>query len=149
MFVDTTATILSQRSKLWGNFGQVTEQKCLAHWMQLNSQLLKHVQKVTQADDSLRARMTHLSECEITGIYARFDLPAEKCARFRPTVFLGNILSMAKTEFSAIQLGQYLLLILGLEFPQQQASNARCYCGRPNDSSGNHRLNCSRWASRS
>ncbi len=51
--------------------------------------LLKHVpvQTAIQADDSLRARMTHLSECEIRGPHVRFDLPAEKCVRFHSTVF--------------------------------------------------------------
>ncbi len=61
--------------------------------------------------------MTHLSECEIKGPYDRFDLPAKKCVGFRPTAFLGNCFSMTKAEFSAVQLGQYPRLILGLEFP--------------------------------
>jgi hypothetical protein len=43
--------------------------------------------------------------------------------RFRPIVFLGNILSMTKAGFSAVQLDQYLQLILWLEFPPKQTSD--------------------------
>ena len=81
--------------------GDVTWQKFLAHWKQFNNQLLKHVQMVIQADDSLRARMKHLSQYEIKGPHTRFDIPADKSVRFSPTKFLGNILSMTKAKFSA------------------------------------------------
>jgi hypothetical protein len=55
MFFDANAaTALSQLSK---SMRQVTRQKFLAHWMQLNNPLLKLVKKVIHADDSLR--ITH------------------------------------------------------------------------------------------
>ena len=63
--------------------------------------------------------------------------------------FLGNILSMINTEFSSFQLGQYLKLVLGLDFPAPCTIDGQCPCGRANDSTGYHRLNCSRWAGRS
>ncbi len=84
-FDKNAATALSQLSKTTRH---VTRQKRLAHWMQHINPLLK---PVIQADDSPQARMTRLSQCEIKGPHAKFDLPAEKCVRFRPTVFLGNI----------------------------------------------------------
>jgi hypothetical protein len=46
--------------------------------MHLINPLLKHVQEDIQADDSLRAQMTRLFECELKGHHARFDLAAEK-----------------------------------------------------------------------
>ncbi len=115
MFFDTNAvTALTQLSKTIGHG------------------LLKHEETVIQADGSLRARLTNLSQCEHQDI---FDIPAEKCVKLRPTAFLGNILSVTKVAFSAVQLGQYLQFILGLEFPPQQTSNGDCICGLPNDRS--------------
>ena len=95
---------------------KVIKPKFLASWAEQNNPLLKHVQKVQQADATLRARLNHLSQCEIKGPHPRFDIPAEKCIRFRPTAFLGNMLSMNNTEFSSFQLGLYLQLVLGLDF---------------------------------
>jgi hypothetical protein len=54
--------------------------------MQLNNLLLKHIQMVIQADGSLCARMTHLTECEMNGPHARFDLPEEECLLFSSTI---------------------------------------------------------------
>jgi hypothetical protein len=120
--------------------GLVTWQKFLAHWMQHNYPLLKHLQKIIQADYFLRARRNYFSECEIKGPYDRFDLLAEKCVRLCPlaTAFSGNILSMTKAEFSAVQLDQYLRIILGPEFRPRQTSNGngKCFCGQANDSPG-------------
>jgi hypothetical protein len=60
IFFDTNAaTALSQLSKTKGH---VTRQIFLAHWLQTNNILLKHVQSAIQADDSLQARLTiHLN----------------------------------------------------------------------------------------
>ena len=67
--------------------------------MQLNKKSApEHVQKIIQVDDSLRARMTHSSGCEIKGPHGRFDPPAEKFVRVRPTVFLGNMDLWAESE---------------------------------------------------
>jgi hypothetical protein len=60
---------------------------------------------------------------------ARFDVPADKPVRFRPTAFLGNILSMTKAEFSVVQLGHYLRLVLGLDFPPQQPRMGNVFVG--------------------
>ena len=80
---------------------------------------------------------------EIKGPDARFDVPADKPVRFRPTAFLGNVLSMTKAEFSAVQLGYYLRLILGLDFPPQQTSDGKYFCGRVTDSSlPSHKAEC-------
>ena len=128
---------------------KVTKQKIIAQWTEKNNPLLKHVQAVQQADTFLRARINHLSQSEVKGPHHRFDIPSEKCLRFRPTAFLGNILSMINAEFSSVQLGQYLQLVLGLVFPPQLTSDGNCPCGRANDSTGYHRLNCSKWAGRS
>ena len=95
-----------------------------------------------QADATLRARLNHLSQCEIKGPHPQFDIPAEKCIQFRPTAFLGNMLSMDNTEFSSFQLGLYLQLVLGLDFSPQLTSDGNCPCGRTYDATGYHRLNC-------
>ncbi len=83
--------------------------------------------------------MTNLSECEIKGLYDRFDVPAEKCE-----INVLRKLSMPKAEFGAIQLGQYMCIILGLEFSPHLTADGKCFCGLPNDSSGYHGLNRSR-----
>ncbi len=62
------------------------------------------------------------------------------------TAFLENILSMTKAEFSAVQLGYYLRLILGLDFPPQQTSDWNCFGGRVSYSLGYHWLDCSSWS---
>ena len=146
MFFDSNSAIILPR--ISKTLRKVSRQKFLTQWAQENSPLLQHVQKVIQADDSLRARMNHLSQCEIKGPHPRFDIPAESCIRYRPTALLGNILSMSNAEFSSGQLALYLRLVLGLEFPPQQTSDGCCHCGKANDSSGFHRLNCPRWAGR-
>ena len=128
---------------------KVTKQKIIAQWTEKNHPLLKHVQAVQQADTSLRARINHLSQSEVKGPHTRFDIPSEKSLRFRPTAFLGNILSMINAEFSSVQLGKYLQLVLGLAFPPQLTSDGNCPCGRANDYTGYHRLNCAKWAGRS
>ena len=56
---------------------------------------------------------------------------------------------MINAEFSSVQLGQYLKLVLGLDFPPQLTSDGNCPCGRANDYTGYHRLNCAKWAGRS
>jgi hypothetical protein len=145
-FDPNLTTVFSQFSK---PMRRLSQQNVLTQWMQLNNPILQHVQKVVEADDSLRARMSHLSQCEISGPHRRFDLPPDKELKFCPTAFLGNILSMINSEFSSVQLGQYLRLILGLDFPPPTTSDGHCFCGRANDVSGYHRLNCSRWAGRS
>jgi hypothetical protein len=89
---------------------------------------------VVQADDSLRAQMSHLSQCDIPGPHRRFDLSSDLGLKFCPTAFLGNILSMISSEFSSVQLGQYLLLILGLVFFLPPTTDGKCFCGRENDS---------------
>ncbi len=58
---------------------------------QNNDPILQHVQNVVQADDYLRARISHLSQCDIPGPHPRFDLPPDKGLKFCPTAFLGNI----------------------------------------------------------
>jgi hypothetical protein len=122
---------------------QLARQDTITQWAQLHSPILQHVQKVIQADDSLRARLSHLSQCEIKGPHKRFDIPPDKVLRFRPTAFIGNMHSMVSLEFSSVQLGQLFQLLLGLEFPPPNTSNGLCFCGRANDTSGYHRLNCS------
>jgi hypothetical protein len=121
IFFDSNAA--TGLSHLSNTMGHVMRQKFLAHWKQLNNPLLKHVQMVIKADDSLRARMKHLSEYEIKGPLTRFDIPADKSVRFRPTAFLGNILSMTKAHFSAVQLGHYQRLVRGLDFNKPQIGN--------------------------
>ncbi len=103
---------------------QGTNQKRLTQWVKEHSPILKHVQNVIQADDSLRARLTHLSQWKIKGPHPRFDIPPELTLRFPPTAFLGNIWPMVHTEFSAAQLGQYLRFVLGLELPPPNTSES-------------------------
>jgi hypothetical protein len=55
---------------------------------------------------------------------------------------------MINAEFSSVQLGQYLQLVLGLVFPLQLTSDGNCPCGRVNYSTGYHRINCAKWAGR-
>ncbi len=75
-----------------------------------------------------------------------FDIP-HKVLRFRQTAFfLGNMLSLINLEFSYVQMGQFLRLILGLDFLPPHTDEGNCLCGKANDASGHHRLNCSRWA---
>ncbi len=128
---------------------QATRQKPVTQWAQQHNPLLKHIQAVCQADSLLRARMNHLAQGEVKGPHPRFDIPSDLLLRFRPTAFLGNILSMINADFSPFQLGQYLKLVLGLDFPAQATTDGNCPCGRANNSTGHHRLNCSRCAGRS
>ena len=75
-----------------------------------------------------------------------FDIP-HKVLRFRQTAFfLGNMLSLINLEFSSVQMGQFLRLILGLDFLPTHTDEGNCLCGKANDALGHHRLNCSRWA---
>jgi hypothetical protein len=60
--------------------------------------------------------MNHLAECEVKGSHPRFDIPTQQSIRLRPTAFMGNILAMLTTDFSQFQVGQYLQLVLGLDF---------------------------------
>jgi hypothetical protein len=126
----------------------LTRQDTITHWAQLHSPILQHVQKVIQADPSLRARMSHLAQSEIKGPHKRFDIPPDKVLTFRPTAFLGNMLSMIHLEFSSVQMGLYLRLVLGMDFPPPNTSDGRCFCGHPHDASGNHRINCTHYAGR-
>ena len=57
---------------------QLARQDTITQWAQLHSPLLQHVQTVIQAEYSLRARLSHLSQCEIKGQHMLFDLPPEK-----------------------------------------------------------------------
>jgi hypothetical protein len=93
--------------------------------------------------------MSHLSQCDIPGPDQRFDLPPEKGLKICPTASLGNTSSTINSEFSSVQLGQYLRLHLRLEFPPTSTTDGNCFCGRANDVSRYHRLNCSQWAGRS
>jgi hypothetical protein len=155
-FHSNSAAVLPYISKIM--LRQATRQKPVTQWPPQHNPMLKHVQAVCQgpvrqADSSLslpdsRARMNHLAQCEVKGLHPRYDIPADLSLRFRPTAFLGNILSMINAD-SPFQLGQYLKLILGLDFPAQATTDGNCLCVRANDSTGYHRLNCSRWAGRS
>ncbi len=49
---------------------------------------------------------------------------------------------MVSLEFSSVQLGQLFWLLLGLEFTPPNTDNGLCFCGRANDASGYHCLNC-------
>ncbi len=123
---------------------KVMKQKFIAHWTEQNNPLLKHVKKVQQADAFLRARLNHLSKCEIRAFIANLIFQLKSVCNFDQTSFLSNILSMINAEFSSFQLGQYLQLVLGLDFPPQLTSDGNCPCGRANDSTGCHRLNCTK-----
>ncbi len=57
---------------------QLARQDTITQWAQLHSPILQHVEKVIQADDSLRACLSHLSQCEMKDPRARFDLPPDK-----------------------------------------------------------------------
>ena len=145
-FQPNAAAVFPNISKM---MRKVTNQKFVSQWTQQHDPLLKHVQDICQADPALRARMNHLAECEVKGSHPRFDIPTQQSIRFRPTAFMGNLLAMLTTDFSPFQYGQYLQLVLGLDFLPPSTSDGRCPCGRANDSTGYHRLNCSRWAGRS
>jgi hypothetical protein len=145
-FQSNAAAVLPNISKM---LRTVTKQKLVSQWAQQNDPLLKHVQEVCQGDPALRARMNHLAECEVKGSHPRFDIPTKQSIWFRPTAFMGNLLAMLTTDFSLFQLGQYLQLVLGLDFLPPSTPDGQCPCGRQHDSTGYHRLNCSRWAGRS
>jgi hypothetical protein len=55
-------------------------------------------------------------QSKIKGPHKRFDIPPDKVLQFKPTALIGNMLSMINLEFSSIQMGHILQLILGLDF---------------------------------
>ena len=79
-----------------------SNQKLLTNWSQENDPSLQHVKQICQAYPTIRARLNHLSQAEVSGPHNRFDLPSDQCIRYRPTAFLGNLKALPLTDFSPL-----------------------------------------------
>ncbi len=122
-FQSSVAAVFPNISKM---IRKVTKQKLVSQWAQQNDPPLKHVQDVCRAYPALRARTNHLAECELKGSHPRFDIPTQQSTRFRPTAFMGNLLAILTTDFSPFQLGQYLQLVLGMDFLPPSTPDGQC-----------------------
>jgi hypothetical protein len=87
---------------------QLARQDTFTQWAQLHSPILQHVQKVIQPDASLRARLSHLSQCEIKVPHSRFDLHPDKVTAipsdcgFRQYALHGQLRILFRTTWTVI-----------------------------------------------